>query len=88
MSEVRIDRLESRLDAVKEHLRRVEHRMIRIEEAVIRLEATLPHPATKGALADKPNRRLGIRAAMAAAYTAAIAAGAMSALVLTSLAHH
>jgi len=46
MSEARIVRLEARLA-------RIEHAIIRTEE---RLAATLPNPAKKAELADKPSR--------------------------------
>jgi hypothetical protein len=73
MSEARIDRLEARL--------------ARVEQAIIRLEAGLPPSvlrlATKAGLADKPRRHYNwsVRAAMVAAYTAALAAGAVSAVL-------
>jgi hypothetical protein len=84
MSDASIDRLEARL--------------ARIEEAIIRIEArlaiTVPHLATKTELSDKPDRHYNwrVRAAMTAAFTAALAAGATGAIViaiiLTYLPHH
>jgi hypothetical protein len=80
MSEACIDRLEARLA-------RIEQAVIRIEE---RLAATQPHLAIKAELADKPSRHCNwsVRAAMIAAYTAALAAGATGAVVLTHSPHH
>jgi hypothetical protein len=80
MNDARIDRLEARLA-------RIEQAIIRIEE---RLAVTLPHLATKAELADKPSRHYSwsVRAAMTAAYTVALAAGATGAMVLTYLMHH
>ena len=75
MSEARIDRLEAGL--------------ARVEQVIIRIEAgpaaTLPRLATGAELADKPSwgYNWGIRATMIAAYTAALAADAMGAVVLT-----
>jgi hypothetical protein len=80
MSEARIDRLEA-------GLARVEQAIIRSET---RLAATLPRLATNAELADRPRRRYNtsVRAAMIAAYTAVLAAGAMGPIVLTHLPHH
>ena len=80
MSDARIDRLEARLA-------HIEQAIIRIEE---RLAVTLPRPATKAELADNPSRHYNwrLRAAMTAAYTAALAAGATGAIILTYLTHH
>jgi hypothetical protein len=77
MSEARIDRLEARLAPI-------EATIIRIEE---RLATTLPHLATRAEIADKPRRHhnWSVRAATTAAYTAALAAGAM---LLMDLPHH
>ena len=80
MNEGRIDRLEA-------GLARIEQAIFRIEG---RLAATLPYLATESELADKPSRHYNwsVRAAMAAALTAALAAGVTGAMVLTHLPHH
>ena len=73
---------------------RLEAGLARIEQAIFRIEgrlaATLPHLATESELADKPSRHYNwsVRAAMTAAYTVALAAGATGAMVLTYLMHH
>ncbi|HEX4237780.1 MAG TPA: hypothetical protein VHZ64_07575 [Xanthobacteraceae bacterium] len=94
MSEARIDRLEARLARVEQAIIRIEARLaatlpyLATKADLARIETGLPHLTMKAELAYRPSRRWGIRAAMAAAYTAAIAAGAVSALLLTYLPHH
>jgi hypothetical protein len=96
MSQARIDRPEVRLDAFEDRLRRIEDIVIRIDE---RLAATLPTLATRPNLPtfeprwsrNSPTSRAGftcVMAAMVAAYTAALAAGATGAVVLTHSPHH
>jgi hypothetical protein len=59
--------------------------IIRIETG---LAATQLDLATKAEFGDKPSQRWPLWAVMAAAFTAAIVAGAMSAMLFTLLRHH
>ena len=80
MSDARIDRLEARLA-------HIEQAIIRVEE---RLAVTLPHPATKAELADNPSRHYNwrLRGGNDRRHSAALAAGATGAIILTYLTHH
>jgi hypothetical protein len=89
-----ITRIEARLACVEQATIRVQARLepnlphLATKADFVRAEPALPQFSTKAEHTYKPSRHWLLRAAMAAAYTAAIAAGAVSALLLTYLPHH